>query len=127
MTDQGRLRSARMSAYAAASPYLALLSDLALKRMVDQAPRGRPGMGGTSVTLEVEGVRVFVKQVPVTAAGDRPRDIPASAAAILTRYAGTAVVFDDFHQSLMEVSKQTPYPRAELERIRARAGQALAR
>ena len=67
MTDQGRLRSARMSAYAAASSYLALLSDLALKRMVDQA------------------------------------------------------------QSLMEVSKQTPYPRAELERIRARAGQALAR
>jgi hypothetical protein len=55
-----------MSAYAAASSYLALLSDLALKRMVDQAPRGRPGMGGTSVTLEVEGVRVFVKQVPVT-------------------------------------------------------------
>ena len=31
--------------------------------------------------------------------------------------------FNDFHQSLMEHSKQTPYPRAELERIRARAGQ----
>jgi tRNA A-37 threonylcarbamoyl transferase component Bud32 len=57
------------------------------------------------------------------AAGDRPRDVPASAAAILTRHAGTAVVIDDFHQSLMEHSKQTPYPRAQLERIRARAGQ----
>jgi hypothetical protein len=41
----------------------------------------------------------------------------------LTRYAGTAVVFNDFHQSLMEHSKQTPYPRAELEQIRASAGQ----
>jgi hypothetical protein len=57
------------------------------------------------------------------AAGDRARDVPASAAAILTRYAGIAVVFNDFHQSLMEHSKQTPYPRAELERIRARARQ----
>jgi hypothetical protein len=57
------------------------------------------------------------------AAGDRPRDIPASAAAILTRYAGTTVVLNDFHHSLMERSKQTPYPQAELERIRARAGQ----
>jgi len=66
MTDQGRPRSARMSDYATASSHLALLSDLALEHMVDQAPRVRPGMGGTSATLEVEGVRVFVKQVPVT-------------------------------------------------------------
>jgi hypothetical protein len=63
MTDQGR--SARMSAYATASSHLALLSDLALERVVDEAPRVRPGIGGTSATLEVEGVRVFVKQVPV--------------------------------------------------------------
>lgn len=66
MTDQGRPRSARMSAYATASSHLALLSDLAVERMVNQAPQVRPGMGGTSATLEVEGVRVFVKQVPVT-------------------------------------------------------------
>ena len=348
MTGQGQPRPARMSAYATASSHLALLSDLALKRMVDQAPQVRPGIGGTSATVEAEGVRVFVKQVPVTerelrpgnvrstanlfglpgfyqyglgsagfgawrelaahimttnwvlsdehrafallyhwrllpgpastegvfaefgdldgavahwegsaavrdrlqalrdsparlvlflehipqtlaswtadqdlsafsrvdtqladttafmrgrglvhfdahflkhldrrprtvfsdfglalsarfdlsdqerafrastaattgttrahlvnhhvaervrgerdrrrfvrawAAGDRPRDVPASAAAILTRYAGTTVVLNDFHQSLMEHSKQTPYPRGELERIRARAGQ----
>jgi hypothetical protein len=349
MTGQGRPRSARMSAYATVSSHLALLSDVALERVVDQAPRVRSGMGGTSVTLDVAGVRVFVKQVPVTelellpgsvrstanlfglpgfyqyglgsagfgawrelaahimttnwvlsdehrafallyhwrllpgpvgtegvvaefggldgavahwegsaavrdrlqalrdsrsrlvlflehvpqtlaawladqdvsafpwvdaqladttafmrkrglvhfdahflniltdghglyfsdfglalsdrfdlsgqervflrehrcydrdytaahlvnhhvaervrgerdrrrfvrdwAAGDRPRDVRASAAAILTRYADTAVVFDDFHQSLMQRSKQTPYPWAELERIRARAGQ----
>ena len=47
----------------------------------------------------------------------------APAAAILTRYAGTTAVFNDFHHSLMELTKQTPYPQAELERIRARAGQ----
>jgi hypothetical protein len=349
MTDQGRLRPTRLSAYATASSHLALLSDLALERVVDQAPQVRPGMGGTSATIEVEGVPVFVKQVPVTerellpsnarstanlfelpgfyhyglgsagfgawrelavhimttnwvlsgehqafallyhwrllpgpvvtegvfaefggldeavaywegsaavrdrlqalrdspsrlvlflehvpqtlaawmadqdvsafawadaqladttafmrehglvhfdahflniltdghglyfsdfglalsdrfdlsdqemaflrehrcydrdytaahlvnqhvaervrgernrrrfvrawASGDRPRDVPASAAAILTRYADTTVVFNDFHQSLMEHSKQAPYPRAELERVRARVGQ----
>ena len=66
MTDQGRPRSARMSAYAAVSSHLALLTDWALERVVDQAPRVRPGMGGTSATVDVEGVRVFVKQVPVT-------------------------------------------------------------
>ena len=44
MTGQGRLRSARMSAYATASSHLALLSDLALERVVNQAPRGKPGI-----------------------------------------------------------------------------------
>jgi hypothetical protein len=119
MTDQGR--SARMSAYATASSHLALLSDLALERVVDEAPRVRPGIGGTSATLEVEGVRVFVKQVPVTERELLPGNVKSTAN--LTRYAGTAVILNDFHQSLMERSKQTPYPRAELERIRARAGQ----
>jgi hypothetical protein len=36
---------------------------------------------------------------------------------------GTAAVFHDFHHNLMELTKHTPYPQAELERIRARAGQ----
>jgi hypothetical protein len=71
----------------------------------------------------VRGERNRRRFVRAWAAGDRPRDVPASAAAILTRYAGTTVVIDDFHQSLMERSRQMPYPRAELERIRARAGQ----
>ncbi len=72
------------------------------------------------VAERVRGERDRRRFVRAWAAGDRPRDVPASAAAILTRHAGTAVVFDDFHQSLMERSKQTPYPRAELERVRAR-------
>jgi hypothetical protein len=75
------------------------------------------------VAERVRGERNRRRFVRAWAAGDRPRGVPASAAAILTRYAGTAVVFNDFHQSLMEHSKQTPYPRAELEQIRASAGQ----
>jgi len=75
------------------------------------------------VAERVRGERNRRRFVRGWAAGDRPRGVPASAAAILTRYAGTAVVFNDFHQSLMEHSKQTPYPRAELEQIRASAGQ----
>lgn len=75
------------------------------------------------VAERVRGERDRRQFVRAWAAGDRPRDVPASAAAILTSYAGTAAVFSDFHKKLMEHSKQTPYPRAELERIRARAGQ----
>jgi hypothetical protein len=75
------------------------------------------------VAERVRGERDRRRFVRAWAEGDRPRDVPASAAAILTRYADTTVVFNDFHHSLMEHSKQTPYPRAELERIRARAGQ----
>ena len=74
------------------------------------------------VAERVRGERNRRRFVRAWAAGDRARGVPASAAVILTRYAGIAVAFDDFHQSLMEHSKQTPYPRAELERIRARAG-----
>jgi hypothetical protein len=75
------------------------------------------------VAERVRGERDRRRFVRAWAEGDRPRDVPASAAAILTRYAGTTVVFNDFHHSLMEHSKQTPYPRAELERIRACARQ----
>ena len=64
------------------------------------------------VAERVRGERNRRRFVRAWAEGDRPRDVPASAAAILTRYADTTVVFNDFHQSLMEHSKQTPYPRA---------------
>jgi hypothetical protein len=77
------------------------------------------------VTERVRGERNRRRFVRAWAAGDRPRDVPASAAAILTRHADTAVL-GDFHHSLMEHSKQTPYPQAELERIRARAVHARA-
>lgn len=73
------------------------------------------------VAERVRGDRDRRQFVRAWAAGDRPRDVPASAAAILTRHAGTTVALDDFHQRLIEHSRQTPYPRAELDRVRARA------
>jgi hypothetical protein len=79
MTGQGRRRPARMSAYATASSHLALLSDLALERVVDQAPRGRAGIGGASAAVEAGGVRVFVKQVPVTGRELRPGTVRSTA------------------------------------------------
>jgi hypothetical protein len=79
MTRQGQPRPARMSAYATASSHLALLSDLALERVVDQAPQVRPGIGGTSATVEAGGVRVFVKQVPVTERELRPGNVRSTA------------------------------------------------
>jgi hypothetical protein len=79
MTDQGRPRPARLSACATASSRLALRSDLALQRAVDQAPRARPGIGGTSATVEAGGVRVFVKQVPVTGRELRPGNVRSTA------------------------------------------------
>jgi hypothetical protein len=70
------------------------------------------------VAERVRGERDRRRFVRAWAAGDRPRDVPAGAAAILTRHAGTAVIVDDFHQNLLERSKRAPYPRAELERVR---------
>jgi hypothetical protein len=62
----------------------------------------------------VRGERERRGFVRAWAAGSRPWDVPASAAAVLTRYAEIAAVFNEFQESL-ERSKQTPYPGAELE------------
>ena len=79
MTGQGRPGPARLSPYAAASSHLALLSDLALGRVVDRAPRGGAGIGGTSAAVEAGGVRVFVKQVPVTGRDLLPGNVRSTA------------------------------------------------
>ena len=63
------------------------------------------------VAERVRGERDRRWFVRAWAAGDQPRgDVPASAAAILTRDAGTAAVFNDFHHSLMELTKQYALP-----------------
>ena len=46
---------------------------------MDQAPQVRPGIGGTSATVEAGGVRVFVKQVPVTERELRPGNVRSTA------------------------------------------------
>lgn len=57
--------AARVSAYAAVGARLSLFSDHRLKDVVAAAPSLGSGIGGRSAQMEVEGVRVFVKRVPL--------------------------------------------------------------
>ncbi|GIG60008.1 hypothetical protein Lfu02_43800 [Longispora fulva] len=56
----------RSSRYATVSTALALLDDDQLARLVDAAPATGVGIGGTSAHLDVDGVPVFVKRIPLT-------------------------------------------------------------
>ncbi|MEV5103757.1 protein kinase family protein [Streptomyces massasporeus] len=58
--------AARVSAYAAVGARLSLLSDRRLEDAVSAAPSLGSGIGGRSAELEVDGMRVFVKRVPLT-------------------------------------------------------------
>jgi hypothetical protein len=58
--------AARVSAHAAVGARLALFSDRRLRDAVFAAPQLGAGVGGRSGELEVEGVPVFVKRVPLT-------------------------------------------------------------
>ena len=63
--SSGGSRDARLTAYGAVSTSLALRSDRELRELVDAAaPLGR-GIGGESAAVEVDGVPVFVKLVPL--------------------------------------------------------------
>ncbi|MFF7892301.1 protein kinase family protein [Streptomyces sp. NPDC007907] len=64
VTESGH--AARVSAYAAVGARLSLLSDRRLEKVVSAAPSLGSGIGGRSAELEVEGIRVFVKRVPLT-------------------------------------------------------------
>lgn len=59
-------RGARLAAYSAVSTSLALCSDHELSGLVDAAVPLGSGIGGRSVLLEVGGIPVFVKRVPLT-------------------------------------------------------------
>ncbi|WP_330336772.1 protein kinase family protein [Streptomyces sp. NBC_00557] len=63
-TESGH--AARVSAHAAVSARLALFSDRRLRDAVAAAPVLGSGVGGRSGEMEVEGVPVFVKRVPLT-------------------------------------------------------------
>ncbi|UBU13552.1 protein kinase family protein [Nonomuraea gerenzanensis] len=70
---------ARLSAHGAVSTSLAVLSDRELAALVAGAePRGA-GIGGRSAELEVAGVRVFVKRVPLTDLECRPEHVRSTA------------------------------------------------
>ncbi|MFD9093438.1 protein kinase family protein [Streptomyces collinus] len=62
----GTRHAARVSAYAAVGARLSLLSDRRLRDVVAGARGLGSGIGGRAAELEVDGVRVFVKRVPLT-------------------------------------------------------------
>ena len=58
--------STRIADYGAVSTALTLLSDQRLAKALDEAQFLGTGIGGTASLMEVEGVRVFVKRIPIT-------------------------------------------------------------
>ncbi|WP_333773080.1 protein kinase family protein [Streptomyces sp. IBSBF 3136] len=51
--------------------------------------------------------------------GNRPRSVPPGLAALIDRHAPHAIVLDDFHHRLLNRSKHTPFPAAEVRRALA--------
>ncbi len=58
---------------------LALLDDHRLGRLVTGAPVTGAGIGGTSALLEIAGVPVFVKRIPLTDLEREPRNVMSTA------------------------------------------------
>ncbi|MDT9700878.1 serine/threonine-protein kinase [Streptomyces sp. P17] len=71
--------SARVSAHTAVAARLSSLSDRRLGDAVAAATGLGPGIGGRSAELDVEGVRVFVKRVPLTDLELRPEHVRSTA------------------------------------------------
>ena len=65
---------ARLSAHADLATTFALLSDNDLAELVASGTPAGTGIGGRAVLLEVDGVRVFVKRVPLTDTELHPRN-----------------------------------------------------
>lgn len=60
------MADSRIARHTAVATALSLLSNHQLTRMLDRAPVVAEGIGGTAVRLEVAGVPVFAKRVPLT-------------------------------------------------------------
>jgi hypothetical protein len=72
-------RAARLARYSEVSGSLALLSDRRLGRLVADAGATGSGIGGTSAVVDVAGVPVFVKRVPLTDPERRPGSVMSTA------------------------------------------------
>jgi hypothetical protein len=72
-------RSARIARHVTVSTALALHSDRALARLVDDAPTAAVGIGGTAAALEIDGIPVFAKRVPLTDLERRPEHVASTA------------------------------------------------
>ena len=66
MPDPNAKRDARLAAYAATATALSLLSDRRLGELVAAARPVGSGIGGSTAELDLDGVRVFVKRIPLT-------------------------------------------------------------
>ncbi|MHA5051098.1 protein kinase family protein [Streptomyces sp. SD15] len=77
VTESGH--AARVSAYAAVGARLSLFSDPRLEDAVAAAPSLGSGIGGRSAEMEVEGIRVFVKRVPLTDIELQPEHVRSTA------------------------------------------------
>ncbi|MET8048347.1 protein kinase family protein [Streptosporangium sp. NPDC005286] len=51
-------------------------------------------------------------------AGRQPDDVPPATAAIIDRHAPAAIVLNEFHHRLLNVSKRTPFPATEIKHAR---------
>ena len=79
MTFADEPPTTRLADYATASTHLALLSDRRLRTLVDGAAPVGSGLGGSTAVLDVEGVKVFVKRVPLTELELRPENVRSTA------------------------------------------------
>ncbi|WP_285706460.1 serine/threonine protein phosphatase [Microtetraspora sp. NBRC 16547] len=69
----------RVIRYGHVSSALALHSDRRLAELVDHAPVAGSGIGGTSVLLDVDGVPVFAKRIPLTDLERHPDNVMSTA------------------------------------------------
>ncbi|WP_051831972.1 hypothetical protein [Streptomyces katrae] len=69
----------RLTAYAAVSTRLSLLSDHRLRALTAAATPLGSGTGGRSAELDLDGTRVFVKRVPLTDVELLPRNVRSTA------------------------------------------------
>lgn len=71
--------SVRATHHAQLATALALHSDAQLQRLVDGAIHLATGIGGSTLSLELEGVKVFVKRVRLTDLEQRPEHLRSTA------------------------------------------------
>jgi hypothetical protein len=69
----------RLTAYSAVSTSLALRSDRGLQELVETAVPIGSGIGGKSALMEVAGIPVFVKRVPLTDRERQPENVRSTA------------------------------------------------
>jgi hypothetical protein len=79
MNSPGMFRGTRLTSHHTAATALARHSDRSLSRLLDKAAPCGSGIGGTSALLELDGLQIFVKRVPLTDLERRPENAHSTA------------------------------------------------